>query len=144
MCAPQGERRIFQRWVAVLLLTICCDGFVGAQTPTRVTATVLLEFVHKCSSDQRAALEALMVDPATSPAARTVAAALLRVVHRPHPDDLPELDRLSKDASVEAGIRVVAGVVHDLTHVPTKTQRARLQQLLERGPPPAERSEADE
>lgn len=117
----------------MLLLTVCHDVLVRAQTPTQVTATVLLEFVHRCSPDQRAALEALMKDPVTSSAVRTVAAALLRVIHRPHPDDLPALDRLSKDASVEAGTRVVASVVHDLIHVPTKAQRARLQRLLNEG-----------
>ena len=131
LSALSRSRRVLRISAALVLFTVYRDAPVEAQTATQVTARVLLEFVHRCSPDQRARLEALMEDPATSSSARAVAAALLRVVHRPHPDDLPALDRLSKDASVEAGIRVVAGVLHSLTHVPTNAQRARLQHLLE-------------
>ena len=121
--------RVFS--TGVLLFTLNAGAIARAQTPTRVIATVLIDFVHTCRPDQRAALEALMADPATSTAERTVSAALLRVEHRPHPEDLPALVRVSKDASLPAGIRVLARVVHNLTHAPNKTQRTRLLQLLD-------------
>jgi hypothetical protein len=92
-------------------------------------AAILAEFVHRCSPDQCAALDAISRDADAAAPLRTVAAIVLRVEHRPRFDDLELLRGLQQRSQPEP-VRILARAVEHVVHVPHATHRAALVELL--------------
>jgi len=99
-------------------------------TSAKAIATLLLEFVHVATPEQRIVLRRVIDDPATTAASRALARGVLRIVHVPHPEDLPALRALMADSSQPRLVRTLARVILHLVHVPTGAQRDAVREAL--------------
>jgi hypothetical protein len=94
-------------------------------------AKILLDFTHVPSASQKAALQHILDDKATTAAERVLAQALINVEHLASPEDKPKLEALIRDESVPPAVKTLATIVRNLTHTPTEMNKMKLRQLLQ-------------
>jgi hypothetical protein len=96
-------------------------------------AKILLDFTHVPSAPQKAALQHILDDKATTAAERVLAQALINVEHLASPEDKPKLEALIRDESVPPAVKTLATILRNLTHTPTEMNKKKLRQLLRKG-----------
>jgi hypothetical protein len=93
-------------------------------------AKVLLDFTHVPSVSQKATLQGILDDGATTAAERVLAQALLNVEHVASPLDKPKLEALVRDHSSPPAVKTLATILSSFTHTLTEVDKRKLRRLV--------------
>ena len=90
---------------------------------------ILLNLHHHPSDSEKADLEKIANDSATSKNERIIATALMNMNHRVSADDKAKLEKIAGDDSAPMADRKVAGILADLNHKPSDSDKEVLEKL---------------
>lgn len=90
---------------------------------------ILLNLHHHPSDSEKATLQKIANDSASSEDERTIAKALLNMDHRVTDSDREKLNQISNNSSAPMADRKVAGILAGLNHTPSDSDKSELEKL---------------
>ncbi|MEX0900346.1 MAG: hypothetical protein WD081_06605 [Gammaproteobacteria bacterium] len=116
--------------IPVILATLLALPAVAAETQAvKTIASVLVDFNHFPSDDDKMALQEVIDADTTSEEEAAVATALMNVQHKVQADDRKALQAIVADPDAASSTKTLAQILLDLSHTPSEEAKRELKTL---------------
>ena len=114
----------------LLCLILGAQPVLAATPAVHDMAGIMLNLAHYPNDAQKAALQGIIANKATTEQERVLATAISNLEHTAADADKPKLKQVMNDVSAPAEVRDLAGIILNMNHKPSTADKSKLQQMM--------------